>query len=73
MLPPLCSIGCTRRGRARSLKGDFEEAEADLHMAATVDPSCAAEVEKEVSANQQRARAADRKQKSEMRNFLSRT
>jgi len=44
-----------------------------LHMAATVDPSCAAEVEKEVSANQQRARAADRKQKSEMRNFLSRT
>uniref|UniRef100_A0A7S3VGN7 peptidylprolyl isomerase n=1 Tax=Dunaliella tertiolecta TaxID=3047 RepID=A0A7S3VGN7_DUNTE len=61
-----------RRGRALSLKGDYEEAEADFHMAATVDPNCAGDMEKEVVANQHRAKAADRKQRNEMKNFLSR-
>jgi hypothetical protein len=67
---PCCCLN--RRGRALSLKGNYEEAEADFHRAATIDPFCAADMEKEVVANQQRARAADRKQRSEMKNFLSR-
>lgn len=61
-----------RRGRALSLKGNHDEAEADFYTAAAADPSCAAEMEKEVVANQQRAKTAERKQRSEMKNFLSR-
>ena len=60
-----------RRGRALSLKGNHEEAEADFNAAATSDPSCAADMEKEVVANEQRAKAAERKQRGELKNFLN--
>lgn len=55
------------------MKGDYKEAELDFHAAAKLDPGCAADMLKEVAANEQRAKAADRKQRNEMRNFLSRS
>jgi hypothetical protein len=64
---------CCRRGRALSLKGDYEEAEVDLKHAAELDPSVAAEVTRELAANKQRAKAAEQKQRQQLKSFLNRS
>jgi Flp pilus assembly protein TadD len=52
------------------LKGNYEEAEADLQRAAEKDPQHKQEVERECVANQHRARAAAQKQQQEFKNFF---
>ncbi|KAL6761780.1 hypothetical protein V8C86DRAFT_765815 [Haematococcus lacustris] len=58
-----------RKGRALSLKGDYEAAEAELCRAEQLDNSCAGDVAKELLANKQRCRAANLKQRQEMKMF----
>jgi hypothetical protein len=60
-----------RKGKALSMKGDYEEAEEHLTAAAEVDASMATDVEAARAANAQRAKAADAKQKQQFRNFFS--
>jgi hypothetical protein len=55
-----------------SLKGDYEEAEVDLKHAAELDPSVGPEVTRELAANKQRAKAAEHKQRQQLKSFLKR-
>lgn len=60
-----------RKGKALSMKGDYEEADAHLAAAAEMDASLAAEVEAARAANKQREKAASTKQKKQFRNFFA--
>lgn len=60
-----------RKGKALSLKGDYDEADQHLAAAAEMDDSLAAEVEAARTANKQREKAASSKQKQQFRNFFS--
>lgn len=60
-----------RKGRALSMKGDYDEAHEHLCAAAEMDPGLEAEVEAARVANKQRAKAAAAKQKQQFRNFFA--
>ncbi len=61
-----------RRGKALSLKGDFEAAEADFNTTVEVDPDSRKDVDAALAANARRRQNAEQKQRQEMRSFLSR-
>lgn len=60
-----------RKGKALSMKGDYEEADGHLAAAAEADTSLAADVEAARASNRTRAKAADAKQRSQFKNFFS--
>ncbi|GFR52572.1 hypothetical protein Agub_g15164 [Astrephomene gubernaculifera] len=59
-----------RKGRALSLKGDYEEAAEALKLALEYDPSSEKDINAELAANAERHKAAVRKQKRDLGNFL---
>jgi tetratricopeptide (TPR) repeat protein len=61
-----------RRGKAKTLKGDYEEAEQDLARAKEMDASIAADVDSALALNAQRRKQAAQKQKSQFKNFFAR-
>jgi len=61
-----------RRGKAKSLGGDFDEAVEDLKEASRLDPSLQIVVDAVMTKNSQRKRAAFAKQKKQFRNFFDR-
>eukprot|EP00879_Flechtneria_rotunda_P002973 GHRR01003190.1.p1 GENE.GHRR01003190.1~~GHRR01003190.1.p1 ORF type:complete len:634 (+),score=228.22 GHRR01003190.1:2740-4641(+) len=60
-----------RKGKALSMKGDYEEADEHLAAAAEMDDSITADVEATRAANKQRAKAAQAKQKQDFKPFFS--
>ncbi|WIA33522.1 hypothetical protein OEZ86_006647 [Tetradesmus obliquus] len=62
-----------RKGKALSMKGDYEEAQEHLAAAAQLDASFGADVEAAQAANSQRAKAAAQKQKQQFKNFFSKS
>jgi hypothetical protein len=60
-----------RRGKALSMKGDYDEADESLAAAAVADPSISADVAAARAANTARAKAATAKQRSQFRNFFA--
>lgn len=62
-----------RKGKALSMKGDYEEAQEHLAAAAQLDASFASDVEAAQAANSQRAKAAAQKQKQQFKNFFSKS
>uniref|UniRef100_A0A383VCY1 peptidylprolyl isomerase n=1 Tax=Tetradesmus obliquus TaxID=3088 RepID=A0A383VCY1_TETOB len=62
-----------RKGKALSMKGDYEEAQEHLAAAVTLDASFGADVEAAQAANSQRAKAAAQKQKQQFKNFFSKS
>ncbi|KAF6261061.1 hypothetical protein COO60DRAFT_1637104 [Scenedesmus sp. NREL 46B-D3] len=60
-----------RKGKALSMKGDYEEAEEHLAAASQLDASFAADAEAAKAANSQRAKAAAQKQKQQFKISLA--
>lgn len=60
-----------RRGKAFSLKGDFDKADADFDKALELDVEMKDEISKEKNLNKRRERNAIKKQKNEFKNFFN--
>ncbi|KXZ48761.1 hypothetical protein GPECTOR_25g345 [Gonium pectorale] len=60
-----------RKGRALSLKGDYEEAAEELRLALEYDPGSEKDINAELAANAERHKAALRKQRRDFGNFLA--
>jgi uncharacterized protein HemY len=60
-----------RKGKALSIKGDYEEADEQLAAALKLDPGIERDVAAARASNKQRQRQAAEKQKRELRNFFS--
>eukprot|EP00878_Enallax_costatus_P011637 GHUV01012146.1.p2 GENE.GHUV01012146.1~~GHUV01012146.1.p2 ORF type:complete len:376 (+),score=98.18 GHUV01012146.1:1445-2572(+) len=62
-----------RKGKALSMKGDYDEAEEALTAAADMDSSIAADVKAALAANKLLAKAATSKQKQQFSNFFGKS
>jgi Flp pilus assembly protein TadD len=64
-----------RKGRALTMKGDFEEAEAVLQLAREMEggEALAEEVDAALLNNRQREKLAAKKQKQQFKNFFDRS
>lgn len=75
LLEESAALGCFsqvmfRKGKALSMKGDYEEAEEFLAAAAEMDSNIEAEAKAASVSNKQRAKAAAAKQKQQFSNFF---
>jgi protein involved in temperature-dependent protein secretion len=59
-----------RKGKALSVKGDYEEADEQLAAAGRLDPGIERDVAAARASNKQRQKQATEKQKREFRNFF---
>lgn len=59
-----------RRGRAMSLKGNYDEAEKDFLSALQIDATLKNDVDQAIAANKQRLKAALKKQKGDFNFFF---
>lgn len=62
-----------RKGKALSMKGDYDDAEDTLAAAAEMDSSIEADVKAALAANKQRGKAATAKQKQQFSNFFGKS